>query len=149
MSRFHVEIPLRWSDLDAYRHVNHARAVTLLEEARVELVFRRAEEDGAAAWSTGLFVANLRVDYKTQISYGGQSVRVSIWAHEVRAASFLLDYELRSGPSADDPVAVTARTQMVPFDLAAGRPRRLTPTERDFLARWSDEPPSAPATEPA
>ena len=38
MSRFHVEIPLRWADLDVYRHVNHARTVTLLEEARVELV---------------------------------------------------------------------------------------------------------------
>lgn len=146
MTRFQTLIPLRWSDLDAYGHVNHARAVTLLEEARAELVFRRGAEQDAGAWADGLFVANLQVDYKAQMSYRGQSVLVGIWAHEVRAASFLLDYEMRVGPSTDDPVAVTARTQMVPFDIAANRPRRLTGVEREFLARWADD---APPTEEA
>ena len=149
MSRFHVEIPLRWADLDVYRHVNHARTVTLLEEARVELVFHRASEDGAAgaagaagagSWSDGLLVASLQVDYKVQIPYQGQSVRVSMWTDQVRAASFLIHYELRTGPAESDPVAVTAQTQMVPYDLAAGRPRRLTEAERAFLARWADAP---------
>lgn len=138
MSRFAVRIPLRWADLDAFRHVNHARTVTLLEEARVELVFRRGAEHGAGAWSDGLLVAELEVRYKNQIPYRGQSVLVGIWAHQVRAASFLLDYQLHVGPEPDDPVAVTARTKMVPFDLTAGHPRRLTRDEREFLARWTD-----------
>jgi acyl-CoA thioester hydrolase len=138
VSRFHVEIPLRWADLDAYRHVNHARTVTLLEEARVELVFHRAADDGAGDWSDGLLVASLQVDYKVQIPYQGQSVRVSMWTDQVRAASFLIHYELRTGPAESDPVAATARTQMVPYDLSAGRPRRLTDAERLFLARWAD-----------
>jgi acyl-CoA thioester hydrolase len=136
MTKFHTLVPLRWSDLDAYRHVNHARTVTLLEEARVELVFRLGAEQGAGAWSEGLLVASLHVEYKAQLDYRGQSVLVGIWAHDVRAASFLLDYEVRTGPTEDDPVAVTARTKMVPFDLAVNRPRRLTQGERDFLARW-------------
>jgi acyl-CoA thioester hydrolase len=139
VSRFHVEIPLRWADLDVYRHVNHARTVTLLEEARVELVFHRAAEDGADGWSHGLLVASLQVDYKQQIPYRGQSVRVSMWTHQVRAASFLIDYEMRIGPGEYDPVAVTASTKMVPYDLSAERPRRLTEAERAFLARWSDD----------
>jgi acyl-CoA thioester hydrolase len=141
VSRFHVDIPLRWADLDAYRHVNHARTVTLLEEARVELVFHRASEDdadGAGAWSDGLLVASLQVDYKVQIPYEGQSVRVGMWTDRVRAASFLIHYELHTGPADTDPVAVVAQTQMVPYDLAAGRPRRLTDIERAFLARWAD-----------
>ncbi|HEX4249264.1 MAG TPA: thioesterase family protein [Pseudonocardia sp.] len=150
MSRFHVEIPLRWADQDAYRHVNHARTVTLMEEARVELVFHRASEDGAAgaggagSWADGLLVASLQVDYKVQIPYQGQSVRVTMWTDQVRAASFLIHYELRTGPAESDPVAVTARTQMVPYDLAAGRPRRLTDAERAFLARWADTPDEQP-----
>lgn len=138
MSRFEVRIPLRWADLDVYRHVNHARTVTLLEEARVEMVFRRGAQDGAGAWSDGLLVADLRVDYKHQISYRGQSVLVSIAASEVRAASFLLDYRLHSGPDDNDPVAVTARTKMVPYNLEAGHARRLTETERAFLSRWTN-----------
>ncbi|MGQ0481228.1 MAG: acyl-CoA thioesterase [Pseudonocardia sp.] len=150
--RFHVEVPLRWADLDAYQHVNHARTVTLLEEARVELVFHRAAEDiaerasgsdGPAGWSDGLLVASLQVDYKRQIPYRGQAVRVSMWVEQTRAASFVLAYELRSGPDERDPVAATARTQMVPFDLAANRPRRLSAAERDFLARWADDEPAS------
>lgn len=138
MSRFEVRIPLRWADLDVYRHVNHARTVTLLEEARVEMVFRRASQDGAGAWSDGLLVADLRVDYKHQISYRGQSVLVSIGSSEVRAASFLLDYRLHIGPDDTDPVAVTARTKMVPYNLEAGHARRLTEAERAFLGRWTN-----------
>jgi acyl-CoA thioester hydrolase len=140
VSRFHVEVPLRWADLDAYRHVNHARAVTLLEEARVELVFHRASDEGAGAWSDGLLVASLQVNYRVQIPYQGQAVRVSMWTDQVRAASFLIHYEMHTGPSEDDPVAVTAQTKMVPYDLVAGRPRRLTEPERTFLAHWSDGP---------
>lgn len=138
--RFHVELPLRWADLDAFRHVNHARTVTLLEQARVELVFHRAAERDAGAWSDGLLVVSLQVDYKRQIPYRGQSVRVSMWVEQLRAASFVLAYELRSGPSADDPVAATAQTRMALFDLAANRPRRLRPSERDFLDSWMDDP---------
>ena len=37
-----VPVTVRWSDLDAYGHVNNAAVVTLLEEARV-----------AALWRTG------------------------------------------------------------------------------------------------
>ena len=35
MTRLHVPVPVRWSDLDAYEHVNNARMLTLLEEARI------------------------------------------------------------------------------------------------------------------
>lgn len=143
MSRFHVEIPLRWADLDAFRHVNHARTVTLLEEARVELVFHRAKVEGGGEWSAGLLVAGLQVDYKQQIPYHGQAVRVSMWVHQVRAASFMIDYELRTGPGELDPIAATAQTKMVPFDLVAGRPRRLTDQERVFLAAWADGEPDS------
>jgi acyl-CoA thioester hydrolase len=138
VSRFEVRIPLRWADLDVYKHVNHARTVTLLEEARVELVFRTGAERGAGDWSEGLLVSELRVGYRHQIPYRGQSVLVRIAARQVRAASFVLDYELHTGPDASDPVAVTAQTTMVPFDLAGNHPRRLTPAEREFLGQYSD-----------
>src|SRR6478735_6643777 len=31
-----TEITVRWSDMDEFKHVNHARMVTLLEEARID-----------------------------------------------------------------------------------------------------------------
>ncbi|HZC10773.1 MAG TPA: thioesterase family protein, partial [Mycobacterium sp.] len=32
---FVAAVPVRWSDIDMYQHVNHATMVTILEEARV------------------------------------------------------------------------------------------------------------------
>ena len=43
---FVTHVPLRWTDQDAYRHLNHAKAVTVLEEARIDLLFDRAARDG-------------------------------------------------------------------------------------------------------
>jgi acyl-CoA thioester hydrolase len=33
-----AEIPLRWSDMDAFGHVNNARYVTFIEEARIAYI---------------------------------------------------------------------------------------------------------------
>ena len=42
VASFVAQVPMRWTDQDVYRHVTNARAVTLLEEARVALVFDAA-----------------------------------------------------------------------------------------------------------
>lgn len=139
MARFVTQVPLRWTDLDSYRHVNHARAVTLLEEARIRLFFDAAAAEGVAGFAGGLLVAGLNVEYRCQIAYRPQPLRVVMWVGEVRAASFLISYAMHDGPADTDRVAVAAWTRMALFDLEAGRPRRLTASERDFLARWTDE----------
>lgn len=133
MSRHVVGVPLRWSDQDAFGHVNHARTVTLIEDARVAMLF-----DSAGCFTDGLLVAQLHVDYRRPIPYRPEPVRVQLWVDAVRAASFVVHYILHCGPSADDPVAALARTQMVPYDLGAGRPRRMTTGERAYLARLAD-----------
>ncbi|MBW0106267.1 thioesterase family protein [Pseudonocardia sp. KRD291] len=139
MSRFVTHVPLRWTDQDAYRHVNHARVVTLLEEARVELAFTAAGAEGLSGFSTGLLVAGLEVSYRRQIRYRPQPLLVTMDVRDVRAASFTLGYEMHDGPEASDTVAVTAATRMALYDLQADRVRRLNADEREFLARWSDD----------
>lgn len=132
---FVVAVPLRWTDQDAYRHVNHARVVTLIEEARVAMAFTAAGAEGLSGFASGLLVAGLNVDYRRQLPWRADPLRVEITVRELRAASFTLDYVLRDGAGADSPVAVTASTRMALFDLEAQRPRRLTDSECDFLKR--------------
>lgn len=149
MARFVTEVPLRWTDQDSYRHLNHAKAVTLLEEARIALMFDAAVDSGAPGFRDGLLVAGLAVDYVRQIAYRARRVRVQMWVDQVRAASFTIHYAMHAGPADADPVAITATTRMATFDLAAQRPRRLTADERGFLARWADvAAPLAPAARP-
>ncbi|MGH8967810.1 MAG: acyl-CoA thioesterase, partial [Actinomycetes bacterium] len=42
MGSYVTKVLPRWSDMDVYGHVNHARTVTLLEEARIQLLFAEA-----------------------------------------------------------------------------------------------------------
>ena len=59
-------------------------------------------------------------------------VRIELWVAELRPSRFTIGYELFD----KDQVASRARSVCVPFDLAAGRPRRLSDAERDFLQPW-------------
>jgi acyl-CoA thioester hydrolase len=123
----------RWTDMDVYGHVNHAKMVTLLEEARIPLLFEGAVEAGLEQLPKGIVVVKLEVAYKAPIVVSGQEIRVGIDLTELKAASFTLAYRVHGGPAESDPVAVTAQTVLAPYDTAALRPRRLTPAESEFL----------------
>ncbi|MCD2186883.1 acyl-CoA thioesterase [Actinomycetospora soli] len=137
---YDVDVPVRWSDQDPYQHVNHAKVVTLLEDARTALLFDTAAREGVAAFEAGLLVAHVDVRYRRPIPWTRRGVRARMWAHSVRTASFTVGYELLlpddDGTGWDPKPAVTADTQLVPYDLAAARPRRLTADERTFLERY-------------
>lgn len=120
--------------MDIYGHVNNACVVTLLEEARTELLFGTGARRGADSLADGVVVVELTVRYRQPLVYSASPVRVQLWVSELRAASFALDYIV----AGTDGAAVTARTQLAPYDTAAQRPRRLMPAERDFLAAFQD-----------
>ncbi|MER7014511.1 thioesterase family protein [Saccharopolyspora sp. NPDC000359] len=131
MGAFVAEVALRWSDMDAFGHVNHARTITLLEEARAELLFTEAERQGLLGMAEGMVVARVVIDYHSPLVYASKSLQVQMSVRELKAASFIVDYTAY----AQEAVA-TAETLMVPYDLRAGRPRRLTAEERSFLSEW-------------
>lgn len=141
-TRYVTRVRPRWSDMDAFGHVNHARLVTLLEEARVPLLFGGApdgpdetggDSGGLSDFAKGIVVVRLHVDYRAPIVVDGREVRVEITLADLRHASFTLDYRVRTGPSEEDAVAATATTVLAPYDLERGRPRRLSEAERAFL----------------
>lgn len=141
MAPYVNDVAVRWSDQDAYGHVNHARVVTLLEDARTGLLFDAATKAGVAAFEAGLLVAALEVRYRRPIPWTPAGVRVVMTAQDVRAASFGVAYRLLlstgNGDFDEAKPAATATTQLVPYDLATERPRRLTAEEREFLAEYT------------
>ena len=133
VGRFSTSVAVRWSDMDLYGHVNNARVVTLLEEARTGLLFDEAARHGAASLAEGMVGVTVSVRYRRPLVYSTAPAPAALWVSELRAASFALDYELLDG--AGD-VAVTARTRMAPYSPTERRPRRLDAPERDFLATY-------------
>ncbi|MGW4562678.1 acyl-CoA thioesterase [Streptomyces sp. NPDC004561] len=122
--------PLRWSDMDAYGHVNNAIFLRYLEEARIDFMSRRGKES-----KDGSVVARHEIDYRRQLVHRPSPVDVELWITEIKAASFTVRYEVKD----EDTVYVQAATVVVPFDFEAGRPRRITAQEREFLQGYADE----------
>jgi acyl-CoA thioester hydrolase len=114
-------VQLRWSDPDSLGHINHARALGLLEDARLAMV------DGPG----GAILARLEVDYLRQLYYRvGERPCVSGWVTRVGTKSVTVRQELVQ----DDQVAIRADSVLVMFDFATDTSRPLTDDER---AHWS------------
>ncbi len=133
MGAFVAEVALRWSDMDVFGHVNHARTITLLEEARAGLLFTEAGRQGLLGMAEGMVVAKVVADYHAPLVYAAGSLQVFMSVRELRAASFVIDY---SAYAQGSEAVATAETLMVPYDITGARPRRLTADERSFLAEW-------------
>ncbi|MEU8030404.1 thioesterase family protein [Streptomyces sp. NPDC049099] len=122
--------PLRWSDMDAYGHVNNAIFLRYLEEARIDFLSRRGTES-----KQGSVVARHEIDYKRQLVHRPTPVDIELWVTEIKAASFTVSYEVKD----EEAVYVRARTVVVPFDFDRQRPRRITAEEREFLQKYQDD----------
>ena len=139
--RFVYHCTLRWSDLDAYGHVNNARFLTLYEEARVAMMFAGARAWGVDSFAEGVVIRRHEVDYLRPVDYSldrataeaAPTVRIELWVEEIRASRFTVAYELYDG----EVLAGRARSVLVPFDLGRQVPRRITEREREFLLNYA------------
>ena len=77
MARHRFHCTLRWSDMDAFGHVNNTTFFTYLEEARVDLLFVHAGDAVARErLSSGIVVARHEIDYKAPLVFRPQPVPV-------------------------------------------------------------------------
>lgn len=155
MARHIYSCPLRWSDMDAFGHVNNVVFLRYLEEARIDFMFRLAPGDGSPSFSGGSVVARHEIDYIRPLVHRHEPVTVESWVTRIGAASLTIAYEIKDGVSTaealgagDAPqIYVRASTVVVPYDLEAGRPRRITPEEKSFLQQYLPGAGSAAVTE--
>jgi len=136
MARRHIyQCPLRWSDMDAYGHVNNVVFLRYLEEARIDFMFRLAPGKGSASFKGGSVVARHEIDYLRPLVHRHEPVTIETWVTKISAAALTLCYEIKD----EEAVYVRASTVIVPYILAEARPRRITAEERLFLAEYHEE----------
>lgn len=135
MARHIFHCPLRWADMDAFGHVNNVAFLRYLEEARIDFMFRLAPGEGSASFTGGSVVARHEIDYLRPLVHRHEPVVVETWVSDITAASMTVRYEVRD----EEALYARASTVVVPYNLAQGRPRRITPEERVFLEKYRDE----------
>ncbi|GAA3039670.1 thioesterase family protein [Kitasatospora albolonga] len=140
MARHIYACPLRWSDMDAFGHVNNVVFLRYLEEARIDFMFTQAAAAGAGEFAGGSVVARHEIDYKRPLVHRPEPVTVETWVTKIGGASLTVAYEIKdTAADGTETVYVRASTVVVPYDLAEGRPRRISPVEREFLSRFTED----------
>ncbi|MFV0285672.1 MAG: acyl-CoA thioesterase [Demequina sp.] len=160
MSRLHVPISLRWSDIDAYGHVNNAEMLRLLEEARIRVFWAddagveestepEAKTDSPAAVLAGgpgaethTLIASQQIEYLAPAPVQRRPLDVQLWIGRLGGASLEICYEVRSPRTEQGEQTVYARaaTTLVLVDAASGRPQRLTDEQKAAWLPYVDEP---------
>jgi len=141
MPRHRVLTPLRWSDMDAYGHVNNVQFLRLIEDARVVAFAAHGSDEGGSVVPTGLLVARSEIEYLHPLVYRTEPVAIDLWVTDIAGASFDMGYEvLDEGGSAAPLVYARAETTLVAYDMDRHRPRRLTADEAARLEALRDRP---------
>jgi acyl-CoA thioester hydrolase len=156
--RLHVPIKLRWSDLDAYGHVNNAEMLRLLEEARIQAFW--VTDDGSAGASldenavggstaildgrpgsdTLTLIARQEIEYLLPVPYLREPLDIELWIGRLGGASLEVCYELYT-PIGTVPreLYTRATSTLVMVDAATSRPRRISTRERAAWSPYLDE----------
>jgi acyl-CoA thioester hydrolase len=124
-------VQLRWSDPDVYGHVNHARALSLLEDAR--LAMAAGSPSTPPGGQPEVILARLEVDYLRQLHHRvGERLLVRSWVARLGRSSLTVRHELEQ----DGEVAIRSDAVCVVLDAAAGRSRPMRDDERAFWTGW-------------
>jgi acyl-CoA thioester hydrolase len=117
-------LTVRWSDLDAYGHVNNVKFYDYVQEARVAIMTRSLD------WSEGVVWALVRqdVEHLTPLDFRSEPYEVATSVVALGTRSFTLAAEVRDPASG----TVYARARSV----AVG-PRPLGDDERRAMAAWA------------
>jgi acyl-CoA thioester hydrolase len=126
-ARHVYSLAVRWSDVDAYGHVNNVKYFEYFQEARILYLFGLPEpEDGP--W-TNWVVAHTDVDYRRPIMHRLQPYAVHSWVSHVGGKSMILVGEIRDG----DEVLARSRVVMVAFDPKTQHATEMNPRQRNRL----------------
>ena len=113
---------VRWDDIDAFGHVNNAKYLTYIQEARflwspiIEMVVARAE-----------------VDFIEPIYEGGRFYDINLWVEAIGNSSFTMGYEVVGDNGV---VHAKVKTVQVAVSMETKKSRPLTDAEREFLDKY-------------
>jgi acyl-CoA thioester hydrolase len=124
---------VRWDDIDALGHVNNAKYLTYIQEARFQWSYYQFASQNDKPFLLDMVVAKAEVDFLAPIYEGGKFYDVNLWVESIGNSSFVMGYEV-VGDNAF--VHAKVKTVQVVISMETKKSRPLTDFEREFLNRY-------------
>lgn len=157
-TRARVVLPVRWSDVDLFGHVNNAAFLRFLDDARFASFPGMGVDAAGELSETVLVVVKHEIDYLAPVRFTAKPLAVEVWVSRVGTSSVDFGYEVTAatGPGdrdgdgdgedrGDAPAETTslrALSRMVQVDRTTGRPRPFNDAQRDVFAAHTDAAPT-------
>lgn len=124
---------VRWDDIDAFGHVNNAKYLTYIQEARFQWSFYQYASKSEKPTLVEMVVAKAEVDYLVPIYEGGKFYDVNLWVESIGNSSFVMGYEIVGDNAV---VHAKVKTVQVAVSMETKKSRPLTEPEREFLTQY-------------
>lgn len=114
--RYVIPIEMRFADLDVLGHLNNAKYLTYIEQARIVYVRDVCGWDGNDWGTLGMILARTEIDYKLPIAFE-HTVQVHVRVSRLGGKSFDFEYVItRQNGEAVPEIAAHVKTIMVAYD---------------------------------
>jgi len=126
-----TRITVRFADLDAMGHLNHAKYLTFMEQARVLYIQQVCELAGG--WDNfGVILANITCDYLQPVAFA-ETVTIYTRCSRLGGKSFDLEYVLINE---NVETVATGQTVMVTFDYQTNQTIAIPDAWRDKITAY-------------
>ena len=99
--RFYHPIEVRYGDLDPQGHVNNAKFMTYMEQARVNYIRNLKLWDGSSFLNIGFILAEARITFLSPILFT-QQVRVGVRVSRLGNKSLDMEYRIEDAQSGQE-----------------------------------------------
>jgi len=120
---------VRWSDVDAYGHVNNVKYFEYYQEARIAFLATCGQTLLRSEGTEQFVVARLTVDYRRPMVFRLEPFPIDSWVTRIGRSSYDVQSQIRDG----DEVLSRATAVLVGYDVEGSQTRPLTDAERKAL----------------
>jgi acyl-CoA thioester hydrolase len=115
MADFHFYhlIEVRYGDLDPQGHVNNAKFLTYLEQARVFYFKQLKLWEGGTFLNFGIILADVQISFKKAIQFG-DPIRVGVCITQIGNKSMTSEYQIED--ARDSSLFATGSSALVAYD---------------------------------
>jgi acyl-CoA thioester hydrolase len=134
---FYHPIEVRYGDLDPQGHVNNARYMTYMEQARIEYVRQSGLWDGNSFQDIGIILADAQITFHAPILYA-QSVQVGVRVTRLGNKSMTMAYRIEETQTGQS--FASGSTVIVTYDYHTERTIPIPERWRQIIAQLEGIP---------
>ena len=99
--RFYYPLEVRYGDLDPQGHLNNAKYLTFIEQARLQYIKHLGLWDGSSFFNIGVILADVHLTFRSPIHLG-QPVRVGVRVSRLGNKSLNMEYRLEDASNGQE-----------------------------------------------